>query len=529
MGTIGYHKSPPAGYLIPGFDIPGGIAEMRKKLLDKRYKNQFQFVMDLKNFFLAAGDFRFTYQPGLLKAFDFVRGVKLVSVSADGTQLPEVYDGADILKSRVQDGYKASAIVEMDGQKIEDAILRWSPSLETHDPDTRYNGQFVSYNHQVVWASEPLHDSYEVRFANGSTRTYYNWALPATNVSNAATGEDVHAMFELPGTVVPDFALSERVPNLLIGGNSDPAALSMRLPPNLFAIHTNGYMFGHLLNSTVHQDVCVLVIKSFMAEGDSKLPSAEELINTQVFIRSFLRGCRELDSKRLVVDAQDNSGGLLYAGHDIYRHLFPKNDNWSGHRDTLSELSVRNFSSPRAAADGKLARDYLVAGYDANDAGAPTEALFEPEGVVIATNGFCGSTCATFLRVTTVEAGVRTVAFGGRPREAPMQATGTSKGSNVRGNSYLASLGTRFARHAAEGASSPPPPPAGALAMPGTPAPLQPLGGEARGQINFRNSHNPRAPGDAPPTQLVYEAAHCRRFLRAEAVADAAAVWRDVA
>ncbi|KAL8377671.1 hypothetical protein RB595_008389 [Gaeumannomyces hyphopodioides] len=570
QSTIGYHKNPPAGYLIPGLDIPGGMAEMRKKLLDKRYKNQFQFVMELKNFFLAAGDFHFTYQPGLLEAFGFLRGMKLVSVSTDGVQLPKVYDGADLLKSRVQGGYKASAIVEMDGQKIEDAMVRWSPSLETHDPDTRYNGHFVSYNRQVVWANEPLHDSHEVRFGNGSTRTYYNWALPSANVSDAATGEDMHAMFELPGTAVSNFGLSERIPDLLIGGSSDPPTLPTGLPPNPFAIHTDGYMFGYLLNSTVHRDVCVLVIQSFTAK-DPTLPTVEQLINTQAFIRSFLEGCRDSESKRLVIDVHDNGGGILYAGHDIYRHLFPKNDNWSGHRvrstayfrylstvvpkdgnglfdgivqpngsdfrsflsflgpskdvsqDTVSELSVWNFSDPRAAADSELSRDFLVAGYDANDTGAPKEALFKPEDIVIATNGFCGSTCATFLRLMTVEAGVRTVAFGGRPREAPMQAVGTSKGSNIRKSSHLAHLSKVFANYT-EGTA----PPADALVMPGTPPPLQPLG-EGMGQINFRNSYNPGAPGDAPPTQFIYEAAHCRRFFRAEAVIDAAAMWQDAA
>ncbi|KAL2135113.1 hypothetical protein VTI74DRAFT_9706 [Chaetomium olivicolor] len=60
-----------------------------------------------------------------------------------------------------------------------------------------------------------------------------------------------------------------------------------------------------------------------------------------------------------------------------------------------------------------------------------TEAPFRAEDIVIVTDGGCASACAMFTDVLTNIHGVRTVALGGRPIQAPMQAIGQVKGGPI--------------------------------------------------------------------------------------------------
>ena len=46
--TIGYLKNPPEGYLVPGIDIIGGMQEIRQKLRDGGYTNQYEFTRDVR-------------------------------------------------------------------------------------------------------------------------------------------------------------------------------------------------------------------------------------------------------------------------------------------------------------------------------------------------------------------------------------------------------------------------------------------------------------------------------------------------
>lgn len=49
LSTLGYLKAPPAGYLIPGVDIMGAFDEMRTKLKDGKYANQYHFMEEVFN------------------------------------------------------------------------------------------------------------------------------------------------------------------------------------------------------------------------------------------------------------------------------------------------------------------------------------------------------------------------------------------------------------------------------------------------------------------------------------------------
>ena len=54
---------------------------------------------------------------------------------------------------------------------------------------------------------------------------------------------------------------------------------------------------------------------------------------------------------------------------------------------------------------------------------------YQPEQIVLLTDGFCSSACSTFVELMHHQAGVRTVVVGGRPEHGPMQAVGGTRGA----------------------------------------------------------------------------------------------------
>lgn len=61
-----------------------------------------------------------------------------------------------------------------------------------------------------------------------------------------------------------------------------------------------------------------------------------------------------------------------------------------------------------------------------------TEQPFEAENIVIVYDGYCASTCTIFSELMRQQAGIKTIALGGRPTKDIIQAVGGVKGTNVR-------------------------------------------------------------------------------------------------
>lgn len=65
-----------------------------------------------------------------------------------------------------------------------------------------------------------------------------------------------------------------------------------------------------------------------------------------------------------------------------------------------------------------------------------TERAWQPDQIVLLTDGLCSSTCSLFVEMMT-RAGVRTVVAGGRPQTGPMQAVGGNRGAALYGTDSL--------------------------------------------------------------------------------------------
>lgn len=145
------------------------------------------------------------------------------------------------------------------------------------------------------------------------------------------------------------------------------------------------------------------------------------------------------------------------------------------------------------------------------------------------TDGYCASTCVLFAELMKKQ-GVRSIAFGGRPRYGPMQALGGVKG----GQYWSLSLISRYISQAYELAIN--------ASIAGSPvltpeqlarfkdiAPPDPKNFSLRfntlghSGVNFRNAY--AEDDDETPLQFRYEAADCRLFYTAENVVRPATTW----
>lgn len=145
------------------------------------------------------------------------------------------------------------------------------------------------------------------------------------------------------------------------------------------------------------------------------------------------------------------------------------------------------------------------------------------------TDGYCASTCVLLARLLTAQ-GVRSIVFGGRPRNGPMQLLG-----GVKGGQYwsLRTLG-RYIQEAYELAFRSTNEDAGltkeeiARYRHISPAPVEefPLRFDKYGSsgVNFRNAYG--RDDYNTPLQFVYEPADCRLFFTAENVVHPETMWR---
>ncbi|KAJ5110139.1 hypothetical protein N7532_002784 [Penicillium argentinense] len=155
------------------------------------------------------------------------------------------------------------------------------------------------------------------------------------------------------------------------------------------------------------------------------------------------------------------------------------------------------------------------------------KSLFPAKNIAILTDGDCASTCALFVKLMKRQ-GVRTIAFGGRPTEGPMQGAGGVKGGQSLQINYLNGYiqQANQAIQKASGTSSP------ILTKSewekfNETSPNLDTSYSWNGNINLRNEYDPE--DSDTPLQFVYEAAECRRFYTLQNYLQQETTWQAAA
>ena len=249
--------------------------------------------------------------------------------------------------------------------------------------------------------------------------------------------------------------------------------------PNLYS-YGGGFLTGYFLKNI---STAVLSIPTFQMYGNDTKTFADT-------VRDFLNTSHAAGFKHVLIDLQQNFGGDTLLAVDTFKHFFPSNDTFRGSRlrahptaDVLGNTFTTYFATNRSpnssvydavAASGWVATDRLNAAtnqnftswgeffgphqyngdlfttvqrdnissaiFDENALGidiygaaepAALPQLYDPENIIILTDGLCSSACAVFVEMMHHDAGIRTVVVGGLPQNGPMQAASGSRGAQV--------------------------------------------------------------------------------------------------
>ncbi|GJD03496.1 peptidase S41 family protein [Colletotrichum higginsianum] len=562
QSTLEPLADPPEGYLIPGVDVIGGFGQIRAKLKKDLYNSQVEFALDLTRVaqFAQTADGHFDYNPAILNVFTFRSLNSLVSVSDDGLSVPRVYLYDDFIKSAVNNT-DVWDIQSIDGVPITKWLEAQSFKVSTQDPDAKYNALFRTNaatdfrgiaNYFALRYAGEAPDTQVIKFTNGTEYTDELVAIISRALVPFIGGpESIHSVVELPPTTTAS-STSTR-------SSSTASPTSTRIPryPLPVAKHASNWISGYFLSGSDHKDTAVLAVLSFAPSQLDGANGTFEILEAKRVVDEFLKKAKEAGKTKLIVDVQGNGGGFVAAGFQLYNQLFPKDtDVWDGNRlrahEALNAIGLTaQRVSPRVLADFNKAnldedrRSYkswqalygpeLVAGQNVtnilrfNQGGVPFgrsngDQVFKPHDIVVVTDGGCASTCTIFTGLLVREQGVRTIALGGRPREAPMQALGGVEGGEVLTFASLRAVITQTARDAIradyldylDDAFD-------VLPDIGEP-PLLPSLARSGGRFNYRNAYS-RDNVDGYPEQFIYEAANCRLFYTTEMIVDPVEVW----
>jgi hypothetical protein len=325
------------------------------------------------------------------------------------------------------------------------------------------------------------------KFLSPSPEDYRN-ALEMKDLTDEMEGSGTRFPYHKPSTQVDD------APPSRLHTQAMPAVGY----PTPIVRHRLGFSAGYYMEGPGFEDVAVLAVTSFLAARDLQKTNSD-----------FIAAARAANKTKLIIDVSANGGGYGSQAYDLFKQLFPSIDPYDATRvrahesmDLLGQIypgpingsdpiaaqlanvqiynyhkdldsNKKKFTSwkqkygPHPQGPGNdsftslirwdLSDPYLhdigdiwVTGY--GDRSNMTSQPFQPQNIVLVTDGYCASTCALLSEFLRQETGVQTISLGGRPSHQPMQSVGGTKGGQVltwkevfaavEGAIYLASLQT---------------------------------------------------------------------------------------
>ena len=326
-------------------------------------------------------------------------------------------------------------------------------------------------------------------FENGTTSTYPNFARVLVDFTGIESGEDLYETYIVPEEVAATSTVTTTAPTSNATATSTSASTSTTSTPapgypSPVIRQSNNLNGGYFLEGEGYEDVAVLSVPSFVG-----LDSAEQ--EFQFVNQQFIADALAANKTKLIIDVSANAGGTILQGYDLFKQLFPQylpygatrfrahqgfdligqkfsevsaqfprvltlNDTVEGiissvfnyrtdanisydpftswpvkygpheyNGDNFTSIIRWNLSDPVSIVGGS---DIVVSGY-LNRSNFTTEP-FARDNVIIVYDGYCASTCTIFSEFMRQQAGVKTIAMGGRPQPGIIQAVGGVKGTN---------------------------------------------------------------------------------------------------
>jgi hypothetical protein len=420
-------------------------------------------------------------------------------------------------------------------------------------------------------------DTTTLKFANGSEYTMQNYARPLINFRGITSGEEIARKWISYGAEAATAqAGSINTDNTRVISTAALTAASGSAPGYPVAVVAGpmNLINGFFIDAPGYEDVAVLQIPNFVGSTSYELGFQQ---TTQQFIPQALAAGKT----KLIIDLQANGGGTILQGYDLFKQLFPDEDPYGanrfraieavdligkayssvasrGPRTTGGNITIQNAQSSwfdyhtDMTVDGKpfsswaekfgpvesngdkyttLSRWNLsdifvpffsgginVTGYGplADVAGPPK---FQPENIVIVTDGYCASTCTIFAELLTQQTGVKTIAMGGRSNKNQIQAIGGVKGVNNYAFGFIQSAAQTAIRYDPSLNSS--------ILRRDYYSDLPFMRASSYGVNNRDGLRRNDTSGVA--LQFIYEEADCRLYYTPEMTVDITALWKGAA
>ncbi|OCK83485.1 hypothetical protein K432DRAFT_432854 [Lepidopterella palustris CBS 459.81] len=332
----------------------------------------------------------------------------------------------------------------------------------------------------------------ELCFANGTTVTYTNFAKVLIPFDGITSGESLYELW-FPGPQPSATSASSAASSLASAAPStSPSAAPISTPapgyPNPVVRQQNNLIGGYYLEGDEYSDVAVLSVPSFVsldsaeisfqAVGKQFISMARAAGKTKLIVDvsangggTILQGYdlfkqlfpsilpyganrfRAFESTDLLgkkfsaISSQyprtldTTNDTLLQVESDVVSSVFNyrtdvdinyKNfPSWKAkygpqhhHGDSFTNIIRWNLSDVLTPLNSG---GIYITGYDNNTV---VTQPFAAADVIIVTDGYCASTCTIFSELMRQQAGVKTVAMGGRARAGISQAVGGVKGTN---------------------------------------------------------------------------------------------------
>jgi hypothetical protein len=206
QSNIAFLKNPPATYTEEPVDLMGELANMRTQVAAGGFKSEYEFQLKMMELYKSAYDNHLAYQPDILASviqFQRPPGSELVSISSDGTVVPEVYSYRDIIKANNGASFTPSPIKKINGMNTQDYLANVSAASDFHDADTRWNALFPSQ--ALIASGTSFLGSFRTgqyqgpnttfEFANGTTWSQINLAVVVGNFTGVNSGETFFQRF----------------------------------------------------------------------------------------------------------------------------------------------------------------------------------------------------------------------------------------------------------------------------------------------------------------------------------------------
>ncbi|KAF4963704.1 hypothetical protein FSARC_8301 [Fusarium sarcochroum] len=414
-------------------------------------------------------------------------------------------------------------------------------------------------------------------FENGSSieipnvaRLKGNW----TGIINGQTFLDKFAPYATTTDAIP-VATTNKVKGSTTKSSAVPtASAAIAGYPEPVIISSDSTVSGYFIDQPGFDDVAVLVLRSF----GPKTPA-----EYQDTVQRFFATAVHAGKTTLVIDVQNNAGGYVLQGYDTFRQIFPdivpedtaqwryspafkatseiisKNCedydpntasdalieqcesvyNWRygldrnlegfgsyKHKfppvvhkgDEYTELVQTNFSNPLDTINSTYGLGFNVTGYGSRN--NFTRPFGGPENIVLLHDGGCASTCALFARAMKWDAGVKSIAMGGRPRiKGRIQGVGGVKGAQM--YSFNSVYGfTQLAKRATNHTAL--------IAQLDRFTPYVSKRSSATG-VNVKNGILHGNWKDGTPAQFVTEYSDCRLYWQADMHRDITNLWKAAA